>query len=30
MYASHRMASGSWLTGKNVPENRNIGIIPKR
>src|SRR6266853_1934356 len=22
--------AGSWVTGKNVPENRNSGIIPKR
>ena len=22
------MATGSWVTGKNVPENRNSGIIP--
>ena len=25
-----REPSGSWETGKNVPENRNIGMITKR
>ena len=28
--ATGRTAAGSWDTGKNVPENRNMGMIPKR
>ena len=29
-HAIQRIASGSWSIGKNVPENRNSGVIPKR
>src|SRR4051812_29711039 len=29
-YATSSKASGSWETGKNVPEKRNIGTIRKR
>jgi hypothetical protein len=29
-YATNRSAVGSWLTGKNVPEKRNIGMITNR
>src|SRR3990172_13088122 len=29
-YANHWIAVGSWVIGKKIPENRNIGRIAKR
>ena len=29
-HAIHWICAGSWSIGKNVPENRNSGVIPKR